>query len=522
MNMQNIMRSLPLIAGVLGQKYGVKVEVGGSSAYTDGETIHLPSLPAEATDIQLNLVRSYLDHESAHIRHTDFEVLKQKNITPLKKHIWNILEDWRVENELAKRYPGCRQNFNWLIHHTFAKKKYKIDPDPGIQIVNYILLSVRAWDVAAVESNKALVGDSLAKQYLNLLWDINTVLNDAKTHCLSSADCLAYTEEIVKVIENHAKCQEPSKKESNGQATTISSEADTDGESEPNGIPENILEELLSYGESMLPSDMGEDVAKQLKDISSKKTAMIVATESMSQANHLSPSSLSEIQQASNALSSRLQGLLQSRKLKRSMPGRSGKLDPHRLNKVWYSSKVFLRHEENQGLNTHVHILLDCSGSMQGKRIKLASQACYTVAKALSRIDGVKKSVTAFPAKSNGNLPGVFPLLKPNQGMHTMFELTASGGTPLGESLWYVLQQDCMRLESRKLILILSDGEPDLATSVVASIKQGKQLGFEFYGLGIQHGALKQYLPDEYEVINDLNELVPAMFNLLQGKLLQI
>ena len=517
MNMQNIMSSLPLVASVLGKRYGVKVIVGGSSAYTDGETISLPSLPAEATDIQLNLVRSYLDHESAHIRHTDFEVLKQKNITPLKKHIWNILEDWRVENELAKRYPGCRQNFNWLIHHEFAAKQYKIESDARINILNYILLTVRAWDVAAVESNKALVGESLAKQYLNLLWDINTVLNDAKTHCLSSADCLAYAEQIVKLISDHSK---PKDKPASKSSKAPSSEGGPGGELSTDAS--KVLGKMADMKAEDLPADMAKNLAKQLKGIGGKARGVDVAMESTRQVNHLSPSSLAKIQQASNALSSRLQGLLQSRKLKRSMPGRSGKLDPHRLNKIWYSNKVFLRHEENQGLNTHVHIVLDCSGSMQGERIKLASQACYTVAKALSRIDGVKLSVTAFPTKRNGDLPGVFPLLKANQGLHTKFELTASGGTPLGESLWYVLQQDCVLAENRKLVLILSDGEPDLATSVVASIKQGKQLGFEFYGLGIQHDALKQYLPDEYEVINDLNELVPAMFNLLQGKLLPV
>ena len=42
-----VMRSLPLVASVLGRKYGVKVEIGGTDAYTDGTVIRLPSLPGD-------------------------------------------------------------------------------------------------------------------------------------------------------------------------------------------------------------------------------------------------------------------------------------------------------------------------------------------------------------------------------------------------------------------------------------------------------------------------------------------
>ena len=514
MNMNNIMRSLPLVASVLGKKYGVKVVVGGSSAFTDRSTIYLPSLPPEGTDTQLGLIRGYIDHESAHIRHTDFDVLKEPGISPLKKHLWNILEDWRVENALAKRFPGCRRNFNWLIHHTFAKKKHKLNPDPGIKILDYILLSVRAWDVASVSTNKTLVGAELGKQYMNLLWEINAVLNNAKLVCKSSACCMRYAEKLVKLIENHAQPKEESKEDSKDKAKTQSNEAD--GES--SGKPEKALKKLLSAGDSDLPDDMSETVAKQLKSSVRNEPGMIVATEGRKHAELIPANEIAKVKQASVALHARLHALLQSRKLNRSRPGRSGKLDSHRLNRIWHSNKVFLRNEERQGVNTLVHILLDCSGSMK-PRMELATQACYAVANSLSRIDGVKLAVTAFPARSKDSQPTVAPLLTPDQKLHSKFSVTASGGTPLGETIWWALQRDCIRPEPRKIILILSDGNPDSATSTVQSIKHGTKLGFEFYGLGIQHDAIRQYLPDSSVVINDLNELAPSMFSLLQRSL---
>ena len=59
---QAVTRSLPLVASVLGRKYGVKVEIGGDEAYTNGETIHLPALPVDIPDTFLALARGFLDH----------------------------------------------------------------------------------------------------------------------------------------------------------------------------------------------------------------------------------------------------------------------------------------------------------------------------------------------------------------------------------------------------------------------------------------------------------------------------
>jgi hypothetical protein len=67
-NTQMIVRSLPLVASVLGKRYGVNVIIGGDKACTDGKTIHLPALPPDGDETLLGLVRSYIDHESAHVR----------------------------------------------------------------------------------------------------------------------------------------------------------------------------------------------------------------------------------------------------------------------------------------------------------------------------------------------------------------------------------------------------------------------------------------------------------------------
>lgn len=118
-NVKHLINALPLVADALGRKYGVKVNIGGSKAYTDGQNIHLPALPLEADEAILNLARGYLDHEAAHLRITNFKAVENASLTPVEKHVWNILEDFMVERKLASIYPGCAHNFNWLIRHLF-------------------------------------------------------------------------------------------------------------------------------------------------------------------------------------------------------------------------------------------------------------------------------------------------------------------------------------------------------------------------------------------------------------------
>ena len=92
---KDIMSCLPLLACILGKQYNITVEIGGTQAYTDGRTIHIPALKMDTDDIFIKMTRSYLDHEAAHIRYTDFQLLQQANLRRLQFHIFNIIEDWR-------------------------------------------------------------------------------------------------------------------------------------------------------------------------------------------------------------------------------------------------------------------------------------------------------------------------------------------------------------------------------------------------------------------------------------------
>ena len=91
--------------------------------------------------------------------------------------------------------------------------------------------------------------------------------------------------------------------------------------------------------------------------------------------------------------------------------------------------------------------------------------------------------------------------------------------TPMAESLWWVMQQMCLLRENRKIILIITDGEPDSIPAAQEAFKQAQTKGFECYGLGIMCSNIATLLPHTSRVIETLPQLAPALFELLEGAL---
>jgi len=313
------MKALPMLASILGSKYGVRVEINGKKAYTDGNVIHLPALPLKSDETFLNLVRGFLDHESAHIRETDFDILKDKSLSPLTKNIWNIFEDWRVENAIAKIFPGCRTNFDWLIEHEFVKKKTPVPQNAAAQIINYILLSVREWDVKSVSENREIIGKEVGNNFPDLFSKLNAILGQVKIGCKSSADCMDYARKVVKILEDESI--EMEKADSKSQNT-------------------KDLQKLIQARGGELPDGLGEILAGEIEGAAPHvRKGLSVASVYEKRLDPLSQNEIETAKRASTALRTRLESLLQSSVLKRRAPSRCGRLDTMRLYKLNYSSK---------------------------------------------------------------------------------------------------------------------------------------------------------------------------------------
>ena len=541
---KDVLNCLPLLASILGDRYGVQVRIGGKEACTNGKVIHLPSLPIDCEPELLALARSFVDHESGHIRHTDFSVLKAENLDPVTFNLFNCLEDWRVEKMLSGIFPGCRRNLNWLIRRFFVEQAQPRagDDSPALAVLDYVLLTVRAWDVDEVTPARQNAASIVEQHFPGLKDALDAILVKVYIHCPDTTAAVEYAKQIALCIRqweppqpietskctgaNNKKVVRQTTRETNDSTSQINQQPESACASAPvqqsralNALP---LKALFHAEAQDLPQNIGEIMTIELAKSSAESSgdALAVAVEGTRHAAALPAEKKLQALQASIALRTRLQSFLQTQSQRRCSIGRRGTLHPSSLHRLQVgNAHVFQKESEQQGVNTAVHILLDVSGSMAGAPINLANRACYAAATALSHIRGVNPAVTVFPATMVTN--SVFPIMRHGQPLPDRFDILASGGTPLAGALWWVLQTMLPLKEQRKMILVITDGMPDNPLAANNALGVAQKLGFEVYGLGIRDEHITHLLPHTSRVVNDLPDLVPAMFAMLQAALLK-
>ena len=105
MKNKTLHNAFPIVAAAIGNRFGIKVSVGGDKAYTDGKAIQLPAYNGDDPDYQA-VAWGLLAHEAAHIRYSDFTLAFGGSV--LRRRLSGAIEDVRIEHELAKDFPGTR------------------------------------------------------------------------------------------------------------------------------------------------------------------------------------------------------------------------------------------------------------------------------------------------------------------------------------------------------------------------------------------------------------------------------
>ena len=539
MTQQDILKSLPLLASVLGRQHGVQVTIGGTEAYTDGKCVNIPALSLDADSEVLGLVRGYIDHEAGgHLRFTDFEALQAEYLYPVEKFIWNAIEDWRVEKALSEVYPGCKANLEWLARKIFVDE-FKPAPDPKTAIVSYILLTCRAWSVPEIEASRQIERQTVAQHYPQLLGKLDALLALVRDYCPNTRAAIDYAKRIARLIEEHQEQTSDSEAaEGQGQdSETRESEDHDQGQSQSQTqaqeqkdsaqdgsdcdtpIPKQT--EPIRITEENLPKTFSEQLADRLGTVSAQtpEQELIHSAIPVRQA----PAPLPEEEQRkalaeTTGLRYRLQGMLQAVRMRDTAPSRHGRLCPHNLHRMFVDNpKIFRSNTPTPAVNTALHLLVDCSGSMVGKPIRHARQACFAIASALKAIPGINLGVTTFPAQ--GETYSVSPVLEHGKPFHSNFLFETTGSTPLTEALLWATQELCRQPEPRKILIVLTDGSPDNPVTCKQAIAEASRF-VELYGLGIWDESIKKLLPDSSAIIHYLSDLSSALFNILQNTLI--
>lgn len=193
---------------------------------------------------------------------------------------------------------------------------------------------------------------------------------------------------------------------------------------------------------------------------------------------------------------------------------RGTRIDPRRLVSAAVGNpRIFQTYKEGVTVDTAVFLLADVSGSMQGEKIIVTDQALFATAAAMETFPGVSVAVGAFPGNQL-----VLPFGQRVRHAEARFKLEASGGTPMAQGIRMASRLLQRRQEPRKLLFVLTDGEPDNKPNTRAAILGAQHIGIETFGIGIQCRSVER-LFEQSIVLQTVTELPEKMFALIDTKL---
>ncbi|MCQ8130042.1 VWA domain-containing protein [Methylomonas rivi] len=604
MKNRTLHNAFPIVAAAIGNRFGIKVSVGGDQAYTDGRSIHLPAYEGVDSDYQ-DVAWGLLAHEAAHIRYSDFTLCYGSSV--LRRRLCNAIEDVRIEHELAKDFPGTRLTIRTVIEKMIAKGDFVAASEndhPANILYGFVLKSLRARVLGQtallplVEHTEMALKAKFPKGAVTRL---KGLLSEVPNDLQSESDCLQLTDRILTMIEQEFEQErqrnqaqpsddeesspEPDESDQDAKSADSDDSSSSDSEDEvdlnerlpkdtdddlssesagsddsnpenpvdkpttasdsipsnPQGDDENVMEiadpmgvlqTLLSAGDGDIEQDLFESL----------KSALLLAAENVSEL--LMPSGLEppmdeqagsfllrKVQGESGKIRAALQGLVQSQTLNRSQHAcRGRRMDGKRLHRLPLGeTKLFQRQQSKAAPNTAIHLLLDKSESMGyqvadnqgqpiGSRLPIALEATLALALAFEGIPGVNPGVTAFPGHQDDS---VFRLLEHGQrvnGRTGAFSLTASGSTPMTEAIWFGAASLLRCREPRKVLMVMTDGQPNESLSTLELLQRCRDSGIETVGVGL--GLDVSHLFPIAITINDLSELRAQLFELSKAVLL--
>jgi hypothetical protein len=467
--------------------------------------------------------------------------MKTVNLSPLGKHFLNSIEDFRIEKIFSEEYPGCKNNFEWLILHFFdvdINEEFNDKSDPTNIIPSFVLLTLRSFSAPKLEKQVIQLKEKMDNIFPLLSDILIPILNEIKIKCKTSKDSIKFAKKIISslfyyfkkiekinsllkmgqnISDEYVKNNDVDKNIDNCVNTDILSNVPT------------LIKSLIAKHKKSLPPTFDDIIKSNIDRIADSSSATLdVATPIKINYKELTDKQILKIKKITTYMSNNLQSLLQSSTLKHSLSGYYGGLDTNLLHKISINSpKIFRRTGTRVALNTAVHILIDTSDSMKDF-IELTSLTTFSICQSLSQIPGINVGATTFPSDNiyrksiNRSIKisaTVSPLLSHSQPMHKNFSLKVKGNTPLGEALWWVIQNISILKESRKIIIIITDGEPDSPINFKLAINEALKNGFEIYGLAIKTDKLINFLPGRSIKIINIEELPKKLFWLLSKTL---
>lgn len=544
--------ALPIVAAAYGEKFGVKVLIQGQDAFTDGERIVIPTANPDDPHYQ-QIAWGYLAHEAAHIRHTNFDMVQKASSKPIRKALLNIIEDVRIENELAKDYPGTRRSISQVIEYMVDTQQMCVPEqlEPASNLQAWLLFRLRCHFLGqkALTPLYQAVDERVRQLFPAAAMSRLSAMLTAVPSLASTGEVLKLVDAIVAMLEDESRPPQGESDADNGNdiGQDASNDSNNSSDSQTPEADSSAMGDAAETGDSD-NSDQADNLRQALEasaaQFESDTFAQVAEVLSEQAEGHqgVTPLSLPQAEQAmlgdeailtlsaseSAQIRARLRGMVQSSQDNRNHAKRHGlRVATHRLAASQAGeSRLFIQRRPRIAPNAAVHLLVDISGSMgkpigEGNRkyFHVANEAALALAMALEGIPGVVPAVSYFP----GIHQEVSIALLPKQSVRhraACFDQKPRGCTPMAQAMWFAANSLLAQKQKRKLMIVLTDGDPDDWAATHDIVDRCRRSGFELLGIGIQTRSVEKFFPQSI-VINDVKDLKRELFEVTQQLLIQ-
>lgn len=475
-------RALALYAQVLAKKFGVNIvwrQTG--TAATDGKTIYVdPRYRAIGTPAQACTLFGLIAHETGHLKLTDFSVLRQEGITPLLHSIHNILEDVWMEREFAGSYPSVWSDIEASMVNMREMGLYGPPPDDhparkaGTLFAGFVLSYAlgRHYDLAAFRKDSDQwcevacdrFGADLVDRAKKMIGEVDAVRNTGVAMQLARRLLALLQEKAGSDAESNSEAREA------GEALEASEE-------DLQGVPSDKGDALKEGAQKLAPRP-GPGTQLTVDSISGRL---------LKQEGYFLAEFDSQRATVRASLAGRLERLLEASvnidvEYRRS----GGRMDSRLLAAIRLGRQdVFVRRDDGEAIDTAVSILLDGSGSMRD--IWAGALAAAFAAMDVMRSHSVAAALDVF---SQGSSYAMQTHDEPWMGMREQPYALPGGGTPTGAAISAAAGTLLQRNESRRVVLLVTDGGPDNLPQAIAVTREARAAGIDVAHVFIGSGGL--------------------------------
>jgi cobaltochelatase CobT len=571
---QKLLKKFRSLSKIMSPKGDVKVFIQGDKAFTDMKDIYLPAGDFNDPDY-LVMLEGLIDHEVGHVCHSAKSAIEKSiEISPLCKWITNAIEDVRMERLVMSTFLGSRKNLALLVDQCLKLGWFveSVEGDSAIQkVTSYILMSARyeycqqgqlknAMDTARTHSVDLLGQDviskidlilskiptlthsdgafGLSKEIIDLLASEQSKPDEDKSESGESSEDKSESgessedkSESGESSEDKSESGESSEdKSESGESSEDKSESGKSSDDESDESKKDVLKQCLEASEGDLP----EDIHQKAREFLEEKSREALDSGAISNIEQ-HPLTLTRIKtsyeqldfEAANKASSKVKSplvraLIDINTDNVSYSKRGLGIDSSKLSGIPCGNhQVFRTESQVRSPNTAIQILVDNSGSMKGYKMRLANASSYALAKGIDSVTGAKSEVLYYPM-SNTQVYVAKEFDQRIGQVKSNFEVGATGGTPTGRALQLALQRLAIRAESKKMLFVITDGNPNYNEFdlLERTLHEAKVLGVHVCCFGIGSNKVIGFDSVGYVQVNDITQLHIAVKDAIRANLM--